>query len=229
MVRSAAGRALLVPRDRFSPRSTVYNIFRKLRRDGVREAIRLALYMALSERMGRQASSSVAVLDSQSVKSSEKGAVETARWVATLAKGQGRKVHTLVILPRRWVTEHTFSWFGRNRRLATDFENLAETFTAFVTLAPIQLALSGLSGSRSISTGRGAQVPSPAANGYCGFVVSTKRQIACGHRLETGAIRPRLTKLLERDQQSVLLTGLRQPLPAHPGYHIPKARQDRAY
>jgi transposase len=46
-----------------------------------------------------------------------------------------------VVLPRRWVVERTFSWFGRNRRLAKDFENLAETLAAFVTLASIQLAL----------------------------------------------------------------------------------------
>ena len=32
-----------------------------------------------------------------------------------------------VVLPRSWVVERTFSWFGRNRRLAKDFENLAET------------------------------------------------------------------------------------------------------
>ena len=25
---------------------------------------------------------------------------------------------SLVVLPRRWVAERTFSWFGRNRRLA---------------------------------------------------------------------------------------------------------------
>jgi transposase len=31
-----------------------------------------------------------------------------------------------VVLPRRWVVERTFSWFGRNRRLAKDYENLAE-------------------------------------------------------------------------------------------------------
>jgi transposase len=31
--------------------------------------------------------------------------------------------------------------FGRNRRLAKDFENLAETLATFVTLASIQLAL----------------------------------------------------------------------------------------
>ena len=44
--------------------------------------------------------------------------------------------------PRRWVVERTFSWFGRNRRRAKDFENLAETLATFVTLASIQLALS---------------------------------------------------------------------------------------
>ena len=45
-----------------------------------------------------------------------------------------------VVLPRRWVVERTFSWFGRNRRLARDFENLAETLATFVTLASIQMA-----------------------------------------------------------------------------------------
>jgi transposase len=46
-----------------------------------------------------------------------------------------------VIAPRRWVVERTFAWFGRNRRLAKDFENLAETLATFVTLASVQLAL----------------------------------------------------------------------------------------
>ena len=39
-----------------------------------------------------------------------------------------------VALPRRWVVERTFSWFGRNRRLAKDFENPAETLATFGTL-----------------------------------------------------------------------------------------------
>jgi transposase len=46
-----------------------------------------------------------------------------------------------VVVPRRWVVERTFSWFGRNRRLAKDLENLAETLATFVTLASIQLTL----------------------------------------------------------------------------------------
>jgi hypothetical protein len=39
------------------------------------------------------------------------------------------------------VGERTFSWFGRNRRLAEDFENLTETLATFITVASIQLAL----------------------------------------------------------------------------------------
>lgn len=46
-----------------------------------------------------------------------------------------------VLLPRRWVVERTFSWFGRNRRLAKDWENLATTLQAFVALASIQIAI----------------------------------------------------------------------------------------
>jgi transposase len=53
-----------LPRDSFPPRSTVYNIFRKYRRDGVWGAIWAELHMALRERMGWEARPSAAVLDS---------------------------------------------------------------------------------------------------------------------------------------------------------------------
>ena len=46
-----------------------------------------------------------------------------------------------VVLPRRWVVERTFSWFGRNRRLNKDYEILANTLLTFVTLAAIQLGV----------------------------------------------------------------------------------------
>lgn len=48
---------------------------------------------------------------------------------------------SFVVLPRRWVVERTLSWFGRNRRLAKDYENLTATLTTFVTLAAIQLGI----------------------------------------------------------------------------------------
>jgi transposase len=63
-----------------------YNIFRKFQRDSVWEAIWAELHMALHERMGRRASPSAAVLDSQSVKSVEKGAAKTTEWVTTPAR-----------------------------------------------------------------------------------------------------------------------------------------------
>jgi transposase len=74
-----------LPRDGFPPRSTVYNIFRKFQRDGVWEAIWAELHMALRERLGREASPTAAILDSQTLKSAEKGGRKTTRWATTQA------------------------------------------------------------------------------------------------------------------------------------------------
>jgi transposase len=43
------------------------------------------------------------------------------------------------LLPRRWVVERTFAWFGRNRRLSRDFEEIIESSTAWLLLASVQL------------------------------------------------------------------------------------------
>lgn len=45
------------------------------------------------------------------------------------------------LLPRRWVIERSFAWFGRNRRLARDYEGLTAVAADFVHLAAIQLML----------------------------------------------------------------------------------------
>jgi transposase len=74
-----------LPRDGFPPRSTVYNIFRKFQRDGAWELIWAELHMALRERLGREASPTAAILDSQTVKSAEKGGRKTTRWATTRA------------------------------------------------------------------------------------------------------------------------------------------------
>ena len=76
-----------LPRGGFPPRSTVYNIFRKFQREGVWEAIWAELHASLRERLGREASPSAAVLDSQTLKSAEKGAVKTTQWVTMQASG----------------------------------------------------------------------------------------------------------------------------------------------
>ncbi len=55
-----------------------FNIFRNFERDGVWGAIWESLHMDLRESLGRQASPTAAVIDSQSLKSAEKGAVTMA-------------------------------------------------------------------------------------------------------------------------------------------------------
>lgn len=62
-----------LPRDGFPPRSTVYNIFRRFQAEGRWGAIWAELHMALREGLGREASPSAAVLDSQTIKSAERG------------------------------------------------------------------------------------------------------------------------------------------------------------
>src|SRR6478735_1217572 len=76
-----------LPRDPFPPRSTVYNIFRKLQHEGVWERIWDELLAALREQRGREASPTAAIIDSQSLKGAEKGGakagVKATQWVMT--------------------------------------------------------------------------------------------------------------------------------------------------
>ena len=45
------------------------------------------------------------------------------------------------VLPRRWVVERTFSWFGQSRRLSKDYEYLCATSEAFIYVAMSRLML----------------------------------------------------------------------------------------
>jgi len=45
------------------------------------------------------------------------------------------------VLPKRWVVERTFAWITRNRRLARDYERLAQSSEAFIYVAMIRLGL----------------------------------------------------------------------------------------
>jgi putative transposase len=78
-----------LPPEVFPPRSTVYNIFRAFQGDGAWEAIWEELRAALRQRLGREASPSAGVIDSQSLRLAEKGdarKVKQTQWVMTPAR-----------------------------------------------------------------------------------------------------------------------------------------------
>jgi putative transposase len=45
------------------------------------------------------------------------------------------------VLPKRWVVERTFAWLGNYRRLAKDFEILAQPAENMARIAMIQITL----------------------------------------------------------------------------------------
>lgn len=45
------------------------------------------------------------------------------------------------VLPRRWVVERTFAWFGQSRRLSKDYERLAATGEAIIYIVMTRLML----------------------------------------------------------------------------------------
>jgi putative transposase len=54
------------------------------------------------------------------------------------------------VLPRRWVAERTFSWFGQSRRLAKEYERLCATSEAMIYATMTRLMVRRLA--RSLGT-----------------------------------------------------------------------------
>ena len=74
-----------LPKD-FPPKSTVHGYFDLWSWDGTLERIHDALYVALRDKEGREASPSAAIIDSQSAKSAQKGGLRSIRSGLTQAR-----------------------------------------------------------------------------------------------------------------------------------------------
>jgi len=65
---------------------------------------------------------------------------ELGHWILEIVK-RSDDVTGFQILPKRWIVERTFAWFGRYRRLSKDYETLTESSEAMIYLAMIHLML----------------------------------------------------------------------------------------
>ena len=63
---------------------------------------------------------------------------DTCGWLLEIVKRK-KEVKGFQLLPRRWVVERTFGWFGRYRRLSKDYEFLTDTSENMILIAMIQL------------------------------------------------------------------------------------------
>jgi putative transposase len=48
-------------------------------------------------------------------------------------------IHRFVVLPKRWIVERTFAWFGKYRRLSKDYETRTECSECMIRIAMINL------------------------------------------------------------------------------------------
>lgn len=74
-----------IPKD-LAPKSTAYDYFDLWDYDGTLERLHHALYVAVREQAGREASPTTAIIDSQSAKGAQKGGLHSIPAVTTRAK-----------------------------------------------------------------------------------------------------------------------------------------------
>ncbi len=65
---------------------------------------------------------------------------ERAGWLLEIVQRSDSQ-KGFVVLPKRWIVERTFGWFGRYRRLSKDYEATTQSSEAMIHLAMIQIML----------------------------------------------------------------------------------------
>jgi putative transposase len=59
-------------------------------------------------------------------------------WILEIVK-RNADLKGFVVLPKRWIVERTFAWFGKYRRLSKDYETLTDSSRAMIHIAMINL------------------------------------------------------------------------------------------
>jgi transposase len=83
-----------IPRD-LPPRSTLHDYLQRWDYDGTLDKIHYALYQRCRELVDREASPTACIIDSQTVKSAEKGGPADPKWYDAGKKISGKKLFTI--------------------------------------------------------------------------------------------------------------------------------------